>query len=111
MQNAPLYAASNQMQRRDAGLVLASHLPRMDWSQAEDQVSCDWWTSITILSSDWSAADPGRGLRLGRRDLQPPGAGGEEGAGRQAGAGAGGRQGGTLLTLELATNFREVVLC
>ena len=42
MQNAPLYAASNQMQRRDAGLVLASHLPRMDWSQAEDQVSCDW---------------------------------------------------------------------
>ena len=59
--------------------------------------------SEAVLSSDWSAADPGRGLRLWRRDLQPPGAGGEEGAGRQAGAGAGGRQGGALLALELAT--------
>ena len=65
--------------------------------------------SRAVLCSDWSAADPGRGLRLGRRHLQPAGAGGEGGAGRQAGDRAGGRQGGALLTLELTTNFREVL--
>ena len=31
MQDAPLYASSNQMQRRDASLALAAHLPTMTW--------------------------------------------------------------------------------
>ena len=35
MQDAPLYASSNQMQRRDASLALAAHLPTMTWSQGE----------------------------------------------------------------------------
>lgn len=35
MQNAPLYASSNQMQRRDASLALAEHLPNMTWRPHE----------------------------------------------------------------------------
>ena len=35
MQNAPLYASSNQMQRRDASLALADHLPNMTWRSDE----------------------------------------------------------------------------
>ena len=31
MQDAELYASSNQMQRRDASIVLAAHLPVMNW--------------------------------------------------------------------------------
>ena len=36
MQNAPLYATSNAMQRRDAAVVLASHLPSMTWQDGEN---------------------------------------------------------------------------
>ena len=36
MQNAPLYATSNQMQRRDAAVALAAHLPSMTWEEEED---------------------------------------------------------------------------
>ena len=35
MHNAPLYASSNQMQRRDASLALAAHVPKMKWSKGE----------------------------------------------------------------------------
>ena len=33
MQDAELYASSNQMQRRDASIVLAAHLPVMSWKE------------------------------------------------------------------------------
>jgi hypothetical protein len=33
MQDAELYASSNQMQRRDASIVLAAHLPVMTWKE------------------------------------------------------------------------------
>ena len=36
MQNAALYATSNQMQRRDAAVALAAHLPSMTWQEEED---------------------------------------------------------------------------
>ena len=36
MHNAPLYASSNQMQRRDASLALAAHVPHMKWSPGMD---------------------------------------------------------------------------
>ena len=36
MQNAPLYATSNQMQRRDAAVALAAHLPSMTWEEEEE---------------------------------------------------------------------------
>jgi len=35
MENAALYATSNQLQRRDAAVVLAAHLPAMTWSDEE----------------------------------------------------------------------------
>lgn len=35
MENAALYATSNQLQRRDASVVLAAHLPGMIWKEGE----------------------------------------------------------------------------
>ena len=36
MQNAALYATSNAMQRRDAAVVLASHISAMTWEEEEN---------------------------------------------------------------------------
>jgi hypothetical protein len=35
MQDAELYASSNQMQRRDASIVLAAHMPLMTWKERD----------------------------------------------------------------------------
>lgn len=38
MQDAELYASSNQMQRRDASIVLAAHLPVMTWKEEDERI-------------------------------------------------------------------------
>lgn len=38
MQDAELYASSNHMQKRDASIVLAAHLPIMTWKEEDERI-------------------------------------------------------------------------
>jgi hypothetical protein len=49
MQDAELYASSNHMQRRDASIVLAAHLPVMTWKGGSEVNHTDVMTVLVYI--------------------------------------------------------------